>query len=436
MERLDGLARQYVELTLIKHLYHDPWDVYWLADSPFWRRTALDVSRDVPVYPYKPAPALDRVELAEILQRGRRLYDDLCRLEGAQDGFRQVYLAEHTRALITRCRFLLGERMRYDEYTLGMFGLAAPDFDGGSLERALEDLRGGLPGGGTLEERMMRYRERIRVPPDKVPRVMNVAARFFQRASEAHMGLTARSLPRLRYRKLHGREFVTVLFGYDYDEVSLEMNFGRDFPFYIDAVPEIAGHEMEPGHFAFMRLRTKGMVDSGYPELGLNAHSPSSAFIEGGARVAVELALGSPAGAQALDRELLTVASMDRGLGECLAAWRAYTQAANYGKLAIERNLWDRRWTRQQALQFAKENHILRSDAGEEALDGFAGDAGHFTSHDYCRDVVRRYYQSRCDTAEEKWALYRTLCQIPLSMEGIAEGSFDPTGVEREAAER
>ncbi len=40
-----------------------------------------------------------------------------------------------------------------------------------------------------------------------------------------------------------------------------------------------------------MNLRTKGAIDTGYPELGLNLHCPSSAFIEAGARMSIELSL-------------------------------------------------------------------------------------------------------------------------------------------------
>ena len=434
MTILDLLAKQYVELTLIKHAYHDKWDVYWLADTPFWKRTTLDVSRDAPVYPYKSAPELrvagdKEMALPEILREARELYDALENLKGIAKGndcIRLGYLIEHTKALITRCRFLLGEQLSYNEYTFGMYGLVAPQFDSDSHERTLEELKSSLPGSGDLEKRMRDYKERIRIPRDRISAVVNAAARFFHDAGVKHMGLKECNMPRLRYRDLNGREFVTVLFGYDYDEISLEMNFGRDFPFYLDTIREIAGHELEPGHFTFMNLRTKGMVDTNYPELGLNSHSPSSSFIEGGSRIAIELALDTPQKEREFDELLFDLAGVDRQLAECLPAWRRYAWSANYGKLEIERNLWDECWTKEQALRFAKGEKIVWENADESVLDQFAEDEGHFTSHDYCRDVVRRYYKMRYNTTEEKWAAYTRLCQTPFTMAGIVDGSFDP----------
>ena len=54
MSLLDQLAKEYVDLTLIKHQFYDQWDVYWLADTLFWKRQDLMFSRTSPHYPYKP----------------------------------------------------------------------------------------------------------------------------------------------------------------------------------------------------------------------------------------------------------------------------------------------------------------------------------------------------------------------------------------------
>ena len=57
MSVLDRIAREYVDLVLTKHQYHDVWDVYWLADTIFWKREDMHVDRVNRRYPYKPAPA-------------------------------------------------------------------------------------------------------------------------------------------------------------------------------------------------------------------------------------------------------------------------------------------------------------------------------------------------------------------------------------------
>ena len=77
MTLLDKLAKENIELLLTKHQYHDIWDVYWYADTPFYKRTDLYVNRYKPVYPYKPAPCMPEMSLKEILDKANILYDKL-----------------------------------------------------------------------------------------------------------------------------------------------------------------------------------------------------------------------------------------------------------------------------------------------------------------------------------------------------------------------
>ena len=49
MTLLDELAKEYVELLLTKHQHHDIWDVYWYADTPFYKRTDIETDLLTPI---------------------------------------------------------------------------------------------------------------------------------------------------------------------------------------------------------------------------------------------------------------------------------------------------------------------------------------------------------------------------------------------------
>ena len=53
-------------------------------------------------------------------------------------------------------------------------------------------------------------------------------------------------------------------------------------------------------------------------------------------------------------------------------------------------------------------------------------DDGHFTTHDYSREVVSEYLDAKCSTLEEKWAMLTRLFKVPLSMKGIQDKTYDP----------
>ncbi len=160
-------------------------------------------------------------------------------------------------------------------------------------------------------------------------------------------------------------------------------------------------------------------------ELGLNSHGPSSAFIEAGARLTVELALDTAEKEHEFDEKLFEIVGVDKKYIDYLPTYRKFDQAANYGKLEIERNLWNGVWTDEQARKFAKKYAIDYSDVLR-----FRNDAGHYTSHSYSTDMLRDYYNKQFSNTEEKWSAYTMLCQYPFSMKEIANGTFDPFAFE------
>ncbi|MDD4088068.1 MAG: hypothetical protein PHP29_00065 [Tissierellia bacterium] len=429
MTPIDRIAKEYVNLTLIKHQHHDIWDVYWLADTIFWKREELYIDRENRSYPYKPAPKMPFMSLNDILSASEMLTSKLEELKDSfegNDSIRAKFLFEHMKSLSVKTRLLMGEQMPYDTFTKEMYSLVAPTFDETALKKAYDELDKVLPGIGALQDRIDEYKENIKIPADKLPAAMNYAAKFFHRMAVENMGVRDECMPRLRYwHNNNNLDFVTILFGYDYDVVSIEQNINLDLPYYLDNLREIVGHELEPGHFTFMNLRTKGAIDTGYPELGLNLHCPSSAFIEAGARLTVELALDTAEKEHEFDEKLFEIVGVDKKYIDYLPTYRKFDQAANYGKLEIERNFWNGVWTDEQARKFAKKYAIDYSDVLR-----FRNDAGHYTSHSYSTDMLRDYYNKQFSNTEEKWSAYTMLCQYPFSMKEIANGTFDPFAFE------
>lgn len=198
MTLLDELAKEYVELLLTKHQHHDIWDVYWYADTPFYKRTDIYVNRNRPAYPYKPAPMHAKDELGANLRKTNVLYQKLITndaFENGNDEIRNQYLIEHVRSMIMRTHFLMEKQMSYDEYTYGMFGLKAPVSDINCVDDAIRELDTVLPGKGDLGQRILEYKQRLRIPPDKIPDVLNKAGRFFHEATVENMGTQDSNMP-------------------------------------------------------------------------------------------------------------------------------------------------------------------------------------------------------------------------------------------------
>ncbi len=430
MTTLDFYAKQYVELTMVK-LRYDPIDVYFFVDRPFWKRESLDFNHEYKFAPGTPVPDYPARSLQEILQESIKLAECLRAYQkiaaDVNEEMRCTYLLEHTENLITRTRVLLGEKMSYDEMTAGCYGLITPAFDYSKFDGILSQLDQVLPSGGTLAERISDFRRKTLIPRSGLPAAMNMAVRFFHDSAVKNMGLRDENMPRLRYRDLHGTEFRQTLFGYDYDRFDWERTTALDFPYDLDTLISVSCHETDPGHLTFLTFRCMAMVDHCYPELGLNPqYSPSGAFIEGAARMGIELTLNTPQKYLDFEREVIKLAGMDEGILSCLPVWDEYLVLSGYGKLEAQRNVWDGRWTREEAVAFLEKYNFLEPGCGDRQFDHMSEDDGHFTSHDFARDVVRDYMDAKCGTIQEKWDMFSLLCQVPLSMKGIQDKTFDP----------
>ena len=171
--------------------------------------------------------------------------------------------------------------------------MSAPAYDHSRFDRLLEDARNALPGSGSALERIQTFRRSIRIPREHLLKTVQAVGQSFHDMSRAHMDIAENNMPRFRVRELSGRmQFLSVLFGYDYDRIEYERNINLTYPWTVDSLVECIAHECEPGHLVYFEKRTKAFIDTCWPEMSIvSQHTSSNAFSEGAARQAILLSL-------------------------------------------------------------------------------------------------------------------------------------------------
>ncbi|MGI5839223.1 MAG: hypothetical protein ACOX8W_06115 [bacterium] len=429
---LNALAQQYLDLTLCKSRC-DEADIQWYTEGPFWRRTSMRYSREYKILPdyeigdMKHGKTLEDVlDEAGHLKAGLELYGKTAKPEEMQ---RVDYLIDHVENLRTRTRLLLGEKMPYDTMTDGMYGLVTPAYDHKKFDDIVSELRQELPGDGSVQDKIGEFRRRITIPREKLLKVMQDCTQAFHDMSMQRMHLTGNSMPRVRVRELPdpNMHFLSILFGYDYNHIEYERNFNLLVNWTADHVVECIGHEMEPGHLTYYEKRTQTMIDTCWPEMAVvSLYSSSSAFTEGSARYVIDLCFDLSMDKKIdFEREyIFRNAGLDLGLTRLMPLWHRYIDIAGYGKLEASRNVWDGVWSREEALAFLKKYGFADQDADVTFVDNLAADMGHFTSHDYARDVVIDYFNTVAKTVDEQWLLYERLCCAHMSMRGMQDKTY------------
>lgn len=428
---LNFLAQEYVDLTIAKEKHERSTDVYWYTPQPFWKREDMNFSREEKTLM---EPLMDKKSegrtLNDILDESDFLISclELYKKKAKSEEIDRInYLIDHTISLKTRTLILLGEKMSYDYMSDKLYNIVAPKFDYSKFDEIVKELDNTLPGKGSTAEKVLNFRRNILVPRDKLPRTLTKVTQEFHDFAVKNMDISKNNMPRLGFKNLNGLPFLTIFYGYCYDRFEYFRYLGLDYPYTVDKIMEVIGHEMEPGHLTYFEMRMKAFIDTSYPEMSIIAqHAPSSAFSEGSARRSVYMCFdNSMEKTIDFEREIIfELGGLDKDLCGCMDVWHRFMDISNYGKLEVERNLWDGVWTKEEAAKFLEKYLIADPGKGSDMVNNFPEDDGHFVCHDYGRDVVGEYFSFITESTDEQWKIYQKLCKSHMSMRGIKDKSY------------
>ena len=428
---LNAFGQQLVDLTINKTRY-DNWDLQWFVEGPFWRRTSMNFSRDYKQIPdYELGDLKHGKSLKGILDEAKVLHQCLLeyRKTAEKDEMDRVdYLIAHTANLHFRSRMLAGETFTFDEMTGGLYDVVCPETDFARFDRAREEMAQALSGTGSFVERLERFRNQIRIDPDKLLTVIRGTTQAWHEIAMQNMTITGNSMPRVRVGNLPEKSnvFISILFGYDYNHLEYERTFNLQYPWTVDKIMEYVGHEMEPGHLTCFEKRTQQFIDTCWPEMSIiSQHSTSNALGEGSARYAANDLSFDNSEEKRLEFEkeyILKPSGIDIAVAELLPAWHKFCEEADYGLLEASRNHWDGRWDDATCAKFLEEYGFAAKGEGQNVVSRFlTDDPGHYVAHYYSRDLVRDYFESLNLDIPQQWALYEKLCTSHMTSKDIKE---------------
>lgn len=428
---INFLAQEYVDLTIAKEKHEKAVDVNWYTPQPSWRRESMDFSRDEKSLM---EPLMDKKSegktLKDILDESEFLISCLelyKKTANPEEMDRVNYIIDHTISLKTRVLILSGHSMSYDNMTNSCYNLVAPAYDYSKFEDIIKELDDILPGNGSVSDRVVDFRRKILIPRDKLPRTLTAVTQEFHNFAVKNMDVSKNNMPRLGFKNLNGLPFLTILYGYSYDRFEYFRYLGLDYPYTVDNIMEIIGHEMEPGHLTYFEMRMKTFIDTSYPEMSMVAqHTPSSAFSEGAARRSVYMCFDNSIEKMVeFERDVIfNLGGMDKNLSKCMPVWHKFMNISNYGKLEVERNIWNGDWSKEEAGNFLERYHIAEPNKGVEMINHFPEDDGHFVCHDYARDIVGSYFTSMTQNTDKQWKLYHKLCKSHMSIGGMKDKTY------------
>lgn len=271
---MDELARRYILLCLrLGRLDPDFLDSY--NGPPELREAVEGGEPPLPAELHDEAMAL-RAMAAELMTG-----DPAARQRGR-------WMDGQLRSISAQARRAAGEEIAYVDLLEELYGVPIAPTPEAELREARERMDAALPGEGSLGERMLSYRDALRVPAEQV--------------------LTAMQGSAARFRAITARDFdLPDAEGIDWDEAhdqpwGAEARFrgnGRtrirvnlDQPLPVPGIAYLAWHEAYPGHHAEHAVKERSLVERGVAEATIRTmNTPEAMLAEGQADVAREVVM-------------------------------------------------------------------------------------------------------------------------------------------------
>ncbi len=324
---------------------------------------------------------------------------------------RRIGLVAQLTAAETRLAMANGSTFRFADEARGLFGTVPVLKPLTSYDAALAQIEALVPGEAPLAERVSAYRERFRIPPDKLDTVMRVAIAECRARTIAHIKLPA--------QERFALEFVTdkPWSGYNYykgDDASL-VQINTDLPVLMDRAVDLGCHEGYPGHHVQGVLHEEALAKArGWIEYSVQPlYSPLSLLAEGAANHGIDLAFPGNQRAEYEARVLYPLAGLDPAEAPRMAALADATRALAGSSFTIIRDYLDGHIDRATAVKLTQKYGLASAERAAKSIDFADHYRSYVINYGHGRALVAAAVEAAGPSQTARWAAMERLLSEP-----------------------
>ncbi len=396
--RLDGIARDYVRLTLeigerdpgYVDAYYGPAD--WAAQAKAHPRDLAALKAET----LRLEAAVKAVAPARSSPIERR---------------RRTFLAAQLKAAETRLDMLSGTRFSFEDEAKGLFAARPTLKPLGAYDPVLKKIDALVPGEGPLWSRVEAFHDRFVIPTDKLDAVMRAAIAECRRRTVAHVALPANETFTLEFVKNQPWS------GYNWykgNATSL-IQVNTDFPIRISRAVDLGCHEGYPGHHVLnMLLEEKLAKGRGWIEFTVYPlFSPQSLSAEGSANFGIDLAFPGDERRAFEAGTLYPLAGLDPAqAGRYLELVRA-VQALSGTRFTIAADYLAGRIDKARALDLLQTYQLLSRPRAEQSLSFIDKYRSYVINYGLGQDMVRDHVDAAGPDPAARWKAMAAVISEP-----------------------
>ena len=327
---------------------------------------------------------------------------------------RYRYLYKQLLAAKTRIMMLKGIQLPFDQETNALYDVEVPSYTNEYFQNIIDELDKILPGKGTVDERLIKFKNAFVIPKEKINAV-------FQAAIEECRKRTLQQI------KLPDNENFTVEYvtnkpwgaynWYKGNSFSL-IQVNVDLPVYIDRAIDLAAHEGYPGHHVYNALLENKLArKKGWVEFTVYAlFSPQSLIAEGTANYGIKVAFPGHSRIEFEKKILFPLAGLNPDNTELYYKVLELQNKLNYTSTEAARNYLDGKWTKDETVAWLQRYGLRSEENAERNITFFDKYRSYIINYSYGLDLVRSYIERNGGTADspvKRWRLFEDLLSKP-----------------------
>jgi len=395
---LDDLAREYLHLELSMGR-HDQAHV-----DAYFGPPELSAAAEA-----------DQLSLDQIGSYASTLSDTLTVIRDAAtgpDGARIDGLLARLTALRARVLLKKGRTLPFDEESLELFGVRAPDHEATHFEAILAEIDALLPGDGPLSDRVNEFQNRFVIRPERLSAVFDEAIAECRRRTLRHIELPDNESFRL--------EYVTdkPWSGYNWyqGEAQSLIQINTDLPIFISRAVDLGCHEGYPGHHTYNALLEKNLVNGkGWLEFSLYPlFSPQSLIAEGSGNYGIDLAFPADERVEYEKYVLFPLAGLDSSEADRYYTLQELMSRLGYAGNEAARDYLDGRIDREEAVRWLVEYSLFSPERALQRVAFIETYRSYVINYNLGKDMVRSYVERDAATPGERWARFAWMLSNPV----------------------
>lgn len=333
---------------------------------------------------------------------------------------RYRYLYKQLLACKTKIFMLNGVTLSFEEEAQALYDTDVPVHNEDFFKKTIDELGKLLPGKGTVSERLLSFKEKFKIPEDKLRAVFDAAIKECRSRTLKNIQLPPTENFSVEYVKNKPWGAYNWYKGNFFSVIQVN----TDLPIYIDRAIDLAAHEGYPGHHVYNALlewnlyRKKEWVEFSVYLL----FSPQSLIAEGTANYGIEVAFPGNERIKFEKEVLFPLAGLNSNKADLYYKVLELQKNLSYAGNEAARNFLNGKWNEQQTIDWLMKYNLRSKESAAKFLDFIKQYRTYVINYNVGMDIVKNYIEKNGGTDEnpsKRWELFKNLLSTPQTPGGL-----------------